>query len=165
MNPKDASEEHSDGAIPLRVSVENAGTKDMIVQTRGTQRFLMTWGTMQPEEALEAMPRIIDAEKPTPVASLRIFEKITGTVVHEPRPLRPSGPGNGCDPRPELSRVVTIKSRDTLVRLVNISHMLAKLPDGIYEIHLEPRSMWWCEGDKEGLAEKVMIVFLIGFGI
>ncbi|KAG9943730.1 hypothetical protein KCU85_g8469, partial [Aureobasidium melanogenum] len=126
----------------------------MTVQTRGTQRFLMTWETMQPEEALEARPWIIDAERPAPVASLRIVDEITGRVVHEPPPLGPSGPGNERDPRPELCRVVTIKPRETLVRLVDISKMLARLPDGAYQIHLEPRRMWWCERDKESFAEE-----------
>ncbi|KAH0365329.1 hypothetical protein KCU65_g6128, partial [Aureobasidium melanogenum] len=149
LEPTNANEENSDGAALLRVSVQNSGIKDMTVQTRGTQRFLMTWGTMQPEEELEARPRIIDAARPAPVASLRIVDKITGTVVHEPPPLGPSGPGNERDPRPELCRIVTIKSGETLVRLVDISHMLAKLPDGAHEIHLEPRRMWWCEGDKD----------------
>jgi hypothetical protein len=130
----------------LEVSVENTGTEDVTVQTRGTQRFLLTWGTMQPEEALEARPRIIDSQKPAPVASLRIVEKTTGTIAYKPPPLGPSDPGNERDPRPELDRVVTIKTGETLVRLIDTSQMLARLADGIYEIHLEPRK---CGGAKE----------------
>ncbi|KAH0040864.1 hypothetical protein KCU78_g1058, partial [Aureobasidium melanogenum] len=149
-----ANEGHSDDMVFLQVSVENTGTEDVTVQTNGTQRFLKTWGTMQPEEALEARPRIIDSQRPAPVVGLRIVEQKTGTIAYEPPPLGPSGPGNERDPRPELDRVVTIKSEKTLVRLVDISQMLAKLADGIYEIHLEPRRMWWCEGDKERFAEE-----------
>lgn len=149
-----AKEGVSDGTVFLRVAVENTGTKDMTVQTRGTQRFLMIWGAMQPEEAFEARPRIIDAEKPAPVASLRIVEESTGEIVYEPPPLGPSGPGNERDPRPKLDCVVTIKAGESLTRLVNMSQMLARLADGVYEIHLEPRRMWWCEGDKETFAEE-----------
>lgn len=152
--PPDANQGTSDERPFLQVSVENVSTKDMTVQTRGTQRFLMTWGTMQPEEPLEARPRIIDAQSPAPMASLRIIEKATGKIVYEPPSLGPSGPGIKRDARPELDRVVTIKSGETLIRLVDISQMLAKLADGIYEIHLEPRKIWWCEGDKEKFAEE-----------
>lgn len=50
--------------------------------------------------------------------------------------------------------MVTIKPGDSLVRLVDISKQLAGLPDGAYEVNLEPRGMWWCKGSRDEFAQE-----------
>jgi hypothetical protein len=54
--------------------------------------------------------------------------------------------------------MVTIKPGSPLVRLVDISKVIVgwpmegRLSDGVYEIHLVERGMWWCWASQEELA-------------
>lgn len=115
----------SSNSVVLRISTTNTDTEPVTVQTRGQQRFLVSWGPMQPEEGLDSEPRIIDSSTPGPISSLYIIDKVSGTIVRRPPGLGPSGPGVEHDPRPKLDKIVTIKPEDPLVRLVDISKQLA----------------------------------------
>ncbi|KAF1349177.1 hypothetical protein BDV97DRAFT_200395 [Delphinella strobiligena] len=148
-------DDQSDSSNPvlLQISTMNTGTEPVSVQTRGAQRFLVPWGPMQPDEPLYPGPRIIDSSTPNPIWSLRITDKAAGTIVRIPPGNEPCGFG-ARDPRPKLETIVTIKPDDSLVRLVDMSKRLTGLQDGTYEIDLEPRGMWWCEGSREEFAQE-----------
>lgn len=54
----------------LEVSVLNTGSDSIIVQTRGHQRFLIPWGSFQPEpDAADDRMRSIDATPHKPPTS------------------------------------------------------------------------------------------------
>ena len=140
----------SNNSVLLRISVINSGKEPITVQTRGRQRFLIHFF---PEERPDARPRIIDSSKPGALHNIRIIDRAAGTVISEPPPLGPSGPGGVINERPKLDTLVTIKSSTPLVRVVDISKQVKGLPDGIYEIYLKSRGMWWCIGERGEFVE------------
>ncbi|KAI0512895.1 hypothetical protein F5B22DRAFT_637486 [Xylaria bambusicola] len=153
----------------LEVSVCNTHpSRPISVQTRGTQRFLMPWGPMQPEsEDDDSQVRIIDGATAritadiettvrAPIASLQIVDIGTDTVV---RAARKPGPCRGltiagADPRPRLNTLLTLRPGETLIRRVDIRNLVKGLPDGAYRVEMRPRGVWWCFGDKDEIADE-----------
>jgi hypothetical protein len=151
---------NADQAVYLRVTTTQSGSKPVSVQTRGEPEYLHSkdlWG----EPVYEYSHRIIDADQPAPRQSLRIVNRASGCTVRGPRPLGPSAPsgyGRGYATPPSIDEMVTIKPGSPLVRLVDISKVIVgwpmegRLSDGVYEIHLVERGMWWCWASQEELA-------------
>lgn len=142
----------------LEVTVLNTATEDVTVQIRDRQRFLTANGPMETEDAEEhclpfdPRPRIIDAEIPTPKATIQVIDINTQAVV------RPAHKPTGyfqyklTDPRPRSKNLVTLKPGEPLIRHVDISEVTIGLPDGTYGLRMEPRGMWWCLGNCEAFA-------------
>jgi hypothetical protein len=140
-------------AAPLHISVTNTSATTVSVQTFGTQHFLVPRGPMVEEERLEARPRIIDATHPGVLVTLLVKDAATGAIVCSPPALGPSGPGGG-DPRPKIEWMVTLEPGVALTRVVDIGICIKALPDGVYEVSLESRGLWWCLGACEDLVDE-----------
>jgi hypothetical protein len=140
-------------AAPLHISVTNTSATTVSVQTFGTQHFLVPRGPMVEEERLEARPRIIDAIHPGVLVTLLVKDAATGAIVCSPPALGPSGPGGG-DPRPKIEWMVTLEPGVALTRVVDIGICIKALPDGVYEVSLESRGLWWCLGACEDLVDE-----------
>jgi hypothetical protein len=151
LGPPD--KEHGSLAAPLHISVTNTSTTTVSVQTFGTQYFLVPRGPMVEEERLEAWPRIIDASHSGVLVTVVIRDAATGAIMCSPLPLGPSGPGGG-DPRPKTEWMVTLEPGVALTRVVDIWTRIKALPDGLYEVSLESRGLWWCLGACEDLVDK-----------
>jgi hypothetical protein len=140
-------------AAPLHISVTNTSATTVSVQTFGTQHFLVPRGPMVEEERLEARPRIIDAIHPGVLVTLLVKDAATGAIVCSPPALGPSGPGGG-DPRPKIEWMVTLEPGVALTRVMDIGICIKALPDGVYEVSLESRGLWWCLGACEDLVDE-----------
>ncbi|KAF7190782.1 hypothetical protein HII31_07941 [Pseudocercospora fuligena] len=143
----------------LEISVQNTGSEPITVQTRGRQRFLVAQGPMFDaggEATDDARPRIIDESSPAPASSLQIIDTTAAEVIREASKPGPCGgasnPPKTIDMRPKLETLVTLKPGEPLVKQVDFSQLLAKLPDGKYGVQMEPRGMWWCVGDRDEFA-------------
>jgi hypothetical protein len=145
--------DHGSLAAPLHISVTNTSATTVSVQTSGTQYFLVPRGPMVEEERLEARPRIIDATHPGVLVTLLVKDAVTGTIMCSPPALGPSGPGGG-DPRPKIEWMVTLEPGVALTRVVDIWPRIKALPDGVYEVSLEIRGLWWCLGACEDLVDE-----------
>jgi hypothetical protein len=145
--------EHGSLAAPLHISVTNTSATTVSVQTFGTQHFLVPRGPMVEEERLEARPRIIDATHPGVLATVLVKDAVSGAIVCSPPVLGPSGPGGG-DPRPKIEWMVTLEPGVALTRVVDIWTRIKALPDGVYEVSLEIRGLWWCLGACEDLVDE-----------
>jgi len=143
-------EEHESLVAPLHISVTNTSATTISVQTFGTQYFLVPRGPMVEEQRLEARPRIIDATHPGVLVTVLIKDAATSAIVCSPPALGPSGPGGG-DPRPKIEWMVTLEPGVALTRVVDIWTRMKALPDGVYEVSLESRGLWWCLGACEDL--------------
>ncbi|KAH7196515.1 uncharacterized protein B0J16DRAFT_326076 [Fusarium flagelliforme] len=145
-----------DNSPVLEITVVNNGNKPISVQTRHTQRLLTPNNPLQQNEevpSLDPRPRIIDPKTPAPGSTIQVFDLATGQVVRETRKPGPCGGAvNPHDLRPKLETLTTLHPGQPLVRHVNVSGMLSKLPDGRYGLRMEPRGMWWCKGDIEDFA-------------
>jgi hypothetical protein len=138
---------------PLHISVTNTSATTVSVQTYGTQHVLVPRGPMVEEERLEARPRIIDATHPGVLATVLVKDAVSGAIVCSPPALGPSGPGGG-DPRPKIEWMVTLEPEVALTRVVDIWARIKALPDGVYEVSLESRGLWWCLGACEDLVDE-----------
>lgn len=139
----------------LEITVLNQGDDTVTVQTRGRQRYLSPWGPMYPREEYSSRPRLIDSQTPAPGGHLQIIDLLTKEVVREvtkPPICQLHGPH---DPRPKLESLIVLKPGEGLVREVDISGLLSKLPDGEYGLRMEPRGMWWCPGSYEDWRDEV----------
>lgn len=133
----------------LEVTVLNQGEDAITVQTHGRQRYLSPWGPMYPKEEYSIRPRLIDSQMPAPGGHLQVIDLLTKEVVREvtkPPVCQLYGPH---DPRPKLESLLVLKPGEPLVREVDISGLLSKLPDGMYGLRMEARGMWWCPGSYE----------------
>jgi hypothetical protein len=148
LGPPD--EEHESLVAPLHISVTNTSATTISVQTFGTQYFLVPRGPMVEEQRLEARPRIIDATHPGVIVTVLIKDAATSAIVCSPPALGPSGLGGG-DPRPKIEWMVTLEPGVALTRVVDIWTRMKALPDGVYEVSLESRGLWWCLGAYEDL--------------
>lgn len=145
-----------DNSPMLEITVINNGNEPITVQTRQQQRFLTPDNPLQQNEeipSLDLRPRIIDPKTPAPSSTFQIFDIATGQVVREARKPGPcGGAANPHDLRPKLEILTTLRPGQPLVRHVDVSSLLSKLPDGKYGLRMEPRGMWWCKGDIEDFA-------------
>lgn len=140
----------------LEITVINNGNEPITAQTRQQQRFLTPNNPLQQNEevpSLDLRPRIIDPKTPAPSSTFQIFDTTTGQVVREARKPGPcGGAAKPHDPRPKLEILTTLHPGKPLVRHVEVTSLLSKLPDGKYGLRMEPRGMWWCKGDIEDFA-------------
>lgn len=147
----DDSTNHTEGnATKLDITVINMGTQPVAVQTRSRQRFLVPRGPMHPEEHYppdDPRPRIIDTKTPAPAATLQVIDMATETIVREATKPCVCGLCRKHDPRPKLEVLTTLRPGEPLVRHVDVSGLLSRLPDGKYGLRMEPRGIWWCFGD------------------
>ncbi|CAG7561226.1 unnamed protein product [Fusarium equiseti] len=145
-----------DNSPVLEITVMNNGNGPITVQTRYRQRFLTPNNPLQQNEEvpnLDPHPRIIDPKTPAPGSTIQVFDMATGQVVRETRKPGPcDGAANPQDLRPKLETLTTLRPGQPLVRHVDVSNMLSKLPDGKYGLRMEPRGMWWCKSDIEDFA-------------
>jgi hypothetical protein len=136
-------------AARIKVSVCSKGNEPITVQTRGRQRFLTPNVPYLPDAEFppeDSRPRIIDPESPTPRASIQVLDISTGEIVLEAAKPGPCGLHQEEDPRPTLEFLTTLEPDEPLVRYVDVSSLISKLPDGKYGLRMEPRGMWWCTG-------------------
>ncbi|KAI1068507.1 hypothetical protein LB507_004360 [Fusarium sp. FIESC RH6] len=145
-----------DNSPVLEITVINNGNEPITIQTRYTQRFLTPNTPLQQDEevpSLDPRPRVIDPKTPAPGSTIQVVDMATGLVARETRKPGPcGGAANPPDLRPKLENLTTLHPSKPLVRLVNVSSILSKLPDGEYGLRMEPRGMWWCKGDIEDFA-------------
>jgi hypothetical protein len=144
-----------DHALRLEVSVTNKGTETISVQTRGRQKFLIPSGPIQPEPEFppqDPRSRIIDPERPAPAATIQVLDTATDEIVREATRPGICGLYQKHDPRPKLETLTTLRPGEPLVRHVDVSNRITKLPDGKFGLRMEPRGMWWCVGDSEEFA-------------
>lgn len=133
----------------LEVTVLNAGTGPITVQTRGRQSVLLPWGPVYEEDEWSTCPRIIDAQQPSPSRAIQVINMNDNGVIRKPTPPGGFQQGPIGDRRPRLETVITLKPGEPLVRHVDVSELLSDLADGTYGLRMEPRDMWWCEGDRQ----------------
>ncbi|KAI1428866.1 hypothetical protein F5Y12DRAFT_730369 [Xylaria sp. FL1777] len=153
----DENTSDADNTTTLEVSIFNTESLPMVIQTRGTQLFLIPWGPFQPEEGGDdSQPRIIDSASSTPVSSLQIVDADTNYVVREARKPGPCRglTAPGTDHRPKLETLVTLTPRERLVRHVDITSLLKRLSDGKYRVHMQPRGVWWAFGNCKDLEDE-----------
>lgn len=149
--PKVCTQMRWDGKL-LEVTLANLGSEAVTVQTRGRQYYCVPLGPMEEEEGHvidDGRPRLIDGESPSPEWSLQVVDLATKAVVRDTRNLGPSRPPAQKDPRPTRKQLVSLKPDEPLVRKVDVSSILSKLPDGLYGLRMESRGMWWCKGSCE----------------
>lgn len=149
---------HGGSTTTLEISMLNRGTRTIVAQTRGRQRFLKPWGPFQPEEwMMDERARIINGDRlEAAITSLKVVDVATDEVVRKPRKPGPCGPlySPSADNRPGLDCLVTLKPGEPLVRRGDINGVLAGLPDGRYDVRLVPKGMWWCLGGREEIADE-----------
>lgn len=147
------NEGDNDEATILEITVVNTGSEAITVQTSGGQKFLaprLPFGGEENFPEIDLRARLIN-EVPSPGAAIRIFDPVTNAVVRE------TDKSHICvlydpkkhDPRPMLKNTVTLTPDEPLVRRLDVSRLLSKLPDGKYGLLMEPRGMWWCPGCRE----------------
>ncbi|RFN48433.1 thioredoxin-like protein [Fusarium flagelliforme] len=138
-----------DNATLLTISVTNMESEPVTIQTRGRQHFLV------PHSAFDVTPddnrpRILDEQCPAPEATIGTLDLSTKEIMRRPRsPGQCGGAQQQHDPRPKLDVLTTLRPSVPLVRNVDISSLLSRLPGGRYGLKMEPRGMWWCLGDCE----------------
>ena len=131
----------------IEVTVINTDSDSVTVQTRGHQRFLISWGPFQPEhDADDDRIRIIDAtpHKP-PTSSLQIIGFVIGEVVRG-KEQRGTGPLTdfSADQRPKMEDVATLKPGVPVIQKIDIGALVDELVDGQYRIQMQPRGCrWW----------------------
>lgn len=139
----------------LEVSVLNKGTEPVTVQTRGTQRFCVPSGPLDPEEGhaiLDSRTRIMDATLAQPITALQVIDVATGDIIKRAKGTGICASPMEHDPRPTLQQLITLKPNEPLRRCTEVSDVLSKLPDGKYRLRMEPQGMWWCIGSREEFA-------------
>ncbi|KAI1178865.1 hypothetical protein F4777DRAFT_535947 [Nemania sp. FL0916] len=138
----------------LEISFLNRGTKPIVVQTRGTQNFIVPWGPFQPEDVDMNRSRVIDSFYRG--TSLRVLDAATSEVVIEPKKMGPCGPltSASADRRPKLEILTTVMPGQPIIKHVDITELLTRLPDGKYHVLMVPQGMWWCPGRSEGIADE-----------
>ncbi|KAF5673865.1 hypothetical protein FHETE_3252 [Fusarium heterosporum] len=143
----------NDNTTLVDVTVTNLGGQAVTVQTRGRQCFLIPHGAYQPEEDFppeDPRPRIIDPEISSASDTIQVFDLSTNKVVRRAKGAGPGGCGHPQkDLRPKLDTLMTLRPGDPLLRRIDVSNILSDLPDGEYGLRMEPRGMWWCNGDRE----------------
>ncbi|KAH7324177.1 hypothetical protein B0I35DRAFT_423667 [Stachybotrys elegans] len=137
----------------LEVSTVNTGSEPISVKTRGEQYMLQPQGPLEPEAGwplMDRRTRIIDAQA-SPLVSFEVIDIATNTIVrHAVRPgICALTDGTPRDRRPKLEHLVTLKPGEPVVRQVDVTQVLSRLPDGTYGLRLERRGMWWCVGSRE----------------
>lgn len=143
------------GTTILGLYFTNAGDQAISVQSCGLQRFLQPWGPFQPGPIDDSQPRIIYPSESSILSSLQIIDTSNGVVVREPRKPPPCLLyKSGTDLRPKLSSLVRLEPGELLLRRVDIDSILAKLPDGQYEVRLPSQSAWWCSGNPDEISEE-----------
>lgn len=149
---------NSDGEVIMEVSTVNTSDVPVTVQTRGHQRFLTPSTSFpHPEEndVADYRLRLIDiaSERDTPSA-LQVIDQASGAVVYQ-TPMPKSAPlTQGHDPRPRSQDLIALKPGEPVVRHVNVSSLLKRVPDGRYAVRIAPKGMWWCEGLLEDVVEE-----------
>lgn len=136
------------GVTQLEITVLNTDTRPVTVQTRGRQNFLLPWDPVHEEDEWSTGPRIIDAQQPSPSRTIQVINMNDNSIIRKPIPPGGFQQGPIGDRRPKLETLVTLNPGEPLVRHVDVSELLSDLSDGIYELRMEPRGMWWCEGDR-----------------
>lgn len=132
----------------LEITVLNTGTGPITIQTRGRQSVLLPWGPVYEEGEWSSCPRVIDAQQPSPSRTIQVINMNDSSMIRKPTPPGGFQQGPIGDRRPSLETLVTLKSGEPLVRHVDLSELLSNLADGTYGLLMEPRGMWWCEGDR-----------------
>lgn len=145
----------------LEITVANYGEQVITVQTRDRQHFLVPRLPMDNEGGYppdDSRPRIIDSQGAMPTATLQVINTATNEVVRGPSANTPACSGvyqaAKHDPRPKLDNLVTLKPGEPLAKSVDISTLFDGLPDGTYNLRMEPRGMWWCPGSREDFAAR-----------
>ncbi|KAH7169775.1 uncharacterized protein B0J16DRAFT_351496 [Fusarium flagelliforme] len=144
-----------DSATELKVTVTTTGNESITVQTNGRQHFLMPWGPMLPEEDFpggDCRPRIIDPKPSAPVPTIEVMDLVTKKTVLDAKSRGICGLHGKYDPRPKLDTLTTLRPSQPLIRHVNISTLLCRLPDGKYSLRMAPCGMWWCVGNTDDFA-------------
>jgi hypothetical protein len=134
----------------LSITVTNMGSEAITVQTHGRQHFLIPHGVFQPEEEFppnDNRPRIVNPDRPSPEATIQIFDVSTNKVVRGVSKHRVHGHYPQNDLRPTLDLLTTLRPNEPLIRYIDVGSLLSNLPDGEYGLRMEPRGMWWCIGD------------------
>lgn len=142
-------------SVYIEVRTLNLGAETIVAQTRGRQHFLVPWGPMQPQDdisGLDTRPRLIDSEASSALPAFQVVDKATKKVVREASKPGVCGLYGRHDPRPRLETLVTLKPNGTIIRYVDPTKLLSKLPDGQYNLRMEPMGMWWCYGSVEEFA-------------
>lgn len=140
------------GVTQLEITVLNTDTRSATVQTRGRQNILLPWGPVYEEDEWSNCPRIIDAQRPSPSRTIQIINMNDNSIIRKPAPPGGFQQGPIGDRRPKLGTLVTMRPGEPLVRRVDVSDLLSDLADGAYGLRMEPRGMWWCEGDWNGFS-------------
>ena len=122
------------------------------MQGSGHQQFLVPWGPFQPENMNDGA-RISCADDEAGKASLVISNVDTGDVINHSRPSACRGliTYSIADLRPTRVAFTILEPGRPLWRQLEISDMVAKLPDGFYCLKLEPLCAWWCWGTVEDI--------------
>ncbi|KAI1120286.1 hypothetical protein F5Y10DRAFT_290036 [Nemania abortiva] len=143
-----------ESAAVLEISFLNRGTTPIIVQTRGTQSFIIPWGPFQPKEADLDQPRAIDSSYRE--TGLRVLDAATSEVVVEPKKKGPCGPltVSTADLRPKLKTLATVMPGQPIIRRVDISGLIMRLLDGKYHVRMVPQGMWWCLGSSDEITDE-----------
>jgi hypothetical protein len=134
----------------LQVTVTNAGSDSISMQTRGQQRFLSPWGPFQPESddglCAGRRPCILDPSSTT--GNLQVVDVATGSVV------RDSKQGSACgltagrpDPRLRVDQLIVLRPGVAVSREIALDGFWHGLSDGRYLIRLKPKGCWWHSGD------------------
>jgi len=142
----------SDGASHplLQVTVTNAGSDSISIQTRGQQRFVSPWGPFQPEsdDGLNAgsRPCILDPSSTT--GNLEVLDAATRSVVRDPF----KGSTRGHPPvrrglRQGVDQLRALQPGVAVSREIEADTLWRGLRDGRYLIRLKPKGCWWHPGD------------------
>ena len=138
----------------LEVKVSNMGTKPIMVETRGHQHYcIFHYSYMEAYEHKidSGYRRIIDATGPAPGRAFQVIDVATQTIIREARTPIACGSAPPRDLRPKLQELTTLNPDQPLIRQIDITGVLSRLPDGIYGLRMVPRGMWWCVGNLEDL--------------
>ncbi|KAF2722085.1 hypothetical protein K431DRAFT_267273 [Polychaeton citri CBS 116435] len=145
-----------ESAMFLELSITNEGDRSVSIQHRGRQKYLIPWGPFEPERPTSfSLPHMLHPDERYARLSLQITNTDTGVVVYgDSKPPACDLHDISSDSRPMLSYFVTLKPGEPLVKRINITKTLLKLPDGRYSIRIPPQSAWWCYGIVEEIPDK-----------
>jgi hypothetical protein len=138
----------------LRISVSHSSSQPLMLQTTGEQRHLKISSRYGLNGDEQYWSRILHEYSGNSKRALRLIIRVLDASTREV--VYGGVPGFFCrlrdmrkpfDPRPKKGWMATILPGETLERKVEISEILKDLPDGEFEVHLEPLGMWWCEGE------------------
>lgn len=133
----------------IEFSITNTGDWTYSIQAAGIQHYLEPWAAFQPEEPGEdTRPQILDSSEGALAMNLRVLNTLTGIMMRETRrPRVCTLRDSNADLRPKLSAMVKLKRGEQVKRSIRVTDLAKGLPDGDYEVQLQSRGAWWCQGD------------------